>query len=549
MKRTLLSASIIGIAISFLVALPAPVDAQTAQKRKPLSVKESILLAGNNLCNILNPEEHYLPYWELTIQPNYRARLSRGWPAHNLGRWLDAMMRAEESVGQHIPSEMEKAMTENVMRFFDNPDCISLNPDYDPFGGYDRQIWDLHSLREGMLALNALARYRHNEWAVETGERMIESLNAKLKDDGTWDLEQFDAYHKRGPEVIHNLEACDTHGRMLEAVIWFYETTGSEKARQFADRVARWHFAHTTQEDGKINPDCRADHTHSYLGTLRGLLLYGRLTGQPEYIKRVADAYRTNVPVLVKPSGYTSHNMAVESFGETTSPGDAVQLALWLYEEGYPEFLDDADRLVRCRILPSQIVEAQTLIPFSSGTCDAWRDLERRMIGAYGGCHYHSPHGSKMPVTDVTSADVHTMVDVYRHIAVTRPEGIEVLLHQEYEDENVRVETAREEQGMVRVTMKREGTLAIRIPQWVPDESIQVTKNGKKAKYEKDQYFARLKSQPAGTVIELRYALPEYETKETDQGVEYTVYWKGDDVVGISPNTSFFPLFPDAPAK
>ena len=548
MKKNRLLRGALGVAAACALLLPGG-EALAVGSDKPLTVKESLLLAGNHLIGILNPEEHYLPYWEMTILPNYRARLTRGWPAHNLGRWLDAMMRAERSVGQHIPPEMEEAMVANVKRFFDNPDCIPLNPDLDPFGGGDRLIWDLHSLREGMLALNALARYRDNAWAAEMGDRMIESLDAKLRDDGTWDIERFDAFRERGPQVIHNLEACDTHGRMLEAVIWFYETTGSEKARRFADRLARWHYDNTTQEDGRINPACRADHTHSYLGTLRGLLLYGRLTGRPEYIRRVADAYRVNVPAVVKPSGYTSHNMAVESFGETTSPGDAVQLALWLHEEGYDEFLDDADRLVRSRILPSQIVASEPLVPFAEGTCDAWRDLDRRVIGAYGGCHYHSPHGSSMPVTDVTSADVHTLVDVYNHIAVARPGGVEVVMHLDYEDDNVSVETSREDKGRLKITMKRGGELSVHVPRWTPAGSVRFTRDGRDVRFGTEGCFAQLRKVPAGAVIGMEYDLPETVTRETGQGVEYTVYWKGDEVVGISPNTDFFPLFPDMPAE
>src|SRR5690606_10280235 len=140
-------------------------------------------------------------------------------------------------------------------------------------------------------------------------------------------------------------------GRLIEALVWFYELTGDKEAKVFMDRLAKWHFDNTTLANGNINPASKADHTHSYLGTLRGLYLYGRLTKREDYIRRVVNAYRTNVPNIVKPSGYTSHNMVVESFGETTSPGDVAQLALWMYLDGYADFLDDAERLVRSHIL------------------------------------------------------------------------------------------------------------------------------------------------------------------------------------------------------
>lgn len=514
----------------------------------PLTVRQSLLLAGDHLLGMLNPENNYYPYWEITIHPDYNSGMSEGWPAHNIGRWLDAMLRLEDVLGYPIPKKLEEAMLANTKAFFDNPDHIFLNPYKDPFGAKDvRLIWDLHSLRESLLALNSFAKYRDNKWAVSMGNTMISSLNEKLLDDGKWDMSKFKAYGERGNEIIHNLDPSDTHGRMLEALIWFYETTGSEEALKFASRIAKWHLANTTQPDGKINPAGKVDHTHSYLGTLRGLLLYGRLTKQQIYIQRVAEAYRVNVPNIVKPSGYTSHNMAVESFGETTSPGDVVQLALWLYEEGYSEFLDDADRLVRSRILPSQIRVTKPLKPFPHLSGDKAFNLEERVIGAYGGCHYHSPHGSKMPVTDVTSADIHTMIDVYKHIAVSDQNEMTVLLHLNYEDDKIKVDCQRGETGKLTVTLKKAASLSIRVPQWVSSRSVHFVRDNETLPVAIDGNFARFGIIPAKSTITMEYDLPQKITQEKDQGVDYQVYWKGDDIMGISPNTNFFPLFRDIP--
>ncbi len=353
----------------------APQQEAATAPAASLTLEQSLRLAGQNLLGILNPEDNYLPYWQLAVGPDYKASLNRWWPAHNIGRWWDAMLRLEEAIGFKIPKAIETAMVKNVRRFFDNPDHISLDPN--PGSANDGPQWDLHSLREGMLALNALTRWRKDDWAAAMGRKMIESIDGKLRDDGSWDLEKFDACRKRGKAVIHNTDPCDTHGRLLEALIWFFETTSDPAALRLADRIARFHLTKTTQADGAINPTAKADHTHSYLGTLRGLLLYGRLTRQHQYIDRVKAAYGVTVPRFVHESGYTSHNMVHESFGETTSPGDAAQLALWLYQAGYAEFLDDAERLVRARILPSQIRNTPPLQPQADDGKDCAQGLEQ----------------------------------------------------------------------------------------------------------------------------------------------------------------------------
>jgi hypothetical protein len=513
-----------------------------------VTLEQSLRLAGQNLLSILNPDENFLPYWEMAVSPDYKAGLKRGWPAHNLGRWFDAMLRLEEAIGFEIPKNVERAMTENVRLFFDNPDHICLAPlDKARACGGDTR-WDLHSLREGLLALNALARWRKDGWAVEQGKLMIKSLDEKLRDDGSWDLEKFDVYRKRGGAVIHNLDRCDTHGRMLEALVWFFETTGELSAFRFAERLAEHHFAQTTTPDGTINPAAKADHTHSYLGTLRGLLLFGRLTRQSKFIDRVAAAYRVNVPRITTEAGYTSHNMAVESIGETTSPGDVAQLALWLFEQGHPDFIDDAERLVRARILPSQIRQTPPLHPAAEGDGDEYRDLEKRILGGYGGCHGHA-HGGKRAVTDVTSADVHTLVDIYKHVAVKTGDAIEVLFHFDYEDSRIRSVCRRGEPAELSVMLKSDAMLAIRVPGWTPRNSVRV-------RLENDAYqpvfagqFVWTGKLPAGTCVTVEYAIPEKQTKEKGLGTEFEVHWHGDEVTGVRPNTDFYPFYPEAPRQ
>ena len=47
----------------------------------------------------------------------------------------------------------------------------------------------------------------------------------------------------------------------------------------------------------------------------------------------------------------------------------------------------------------------------------------------------------------------------------------------------------------------------------------------------------------------MEYALPERRTKEKGLGAEYEIVWRGDDVVGVRPNTDFYPFYPNAPAQ
>ncbi|MBK8024996.1 MAG: hypothetical protein IPK19_27175, partial [Chloroflexi bacterium] len=79
------------------------------QVRRVLTLEESLRLAGKHLLGILNPEDNFLPYLQLTVKENYDAAFLRWWPAHNIGRWLDAMLRLEEAIGFEIPAEIDAA--------------------------------------------------------------------------------------------------------------------------------------------------------------------------------------------------------------------------------------------------------------------------------------------------------------------------------------------------------------------------------------------------------------------------------------------------------
>ena len=46
--------------------------------------------------------------------------------------------------------------------------------------------------------------------------------------------------------------------------------------------------------------------------------------------------------------------------------------------------------------------------------------------------------------------------------------------------------------------------------------------------------------------ILLQYDLPVRKEVERIAGVDYTLSWKGNGIIGISPNSDFLPLYPTA---
>ena len=518
--------------------------------RGSINLKRVLELGGQNLLHICNPEKNYLPYFIVREAGGLGG--DHAWN-HNIGRWWDAMLRLEEATGFKIPAEREKIMVENLRKFCENPDNLPFGP-RDNWLGIQPDCY-VHSFREYILAVNSLVRYRHSKWAAELGHKMLESIGRASNPDGTLTLRNLDTYAKFYKPNFKDAVCPDgtddncPHGitdRAIEALVWYYQATGDPLALKLADRFARYHLQKTTHPDGSLNMTSRTGypngHTHSYLGGLRGLFLYGKLTRQHEYIDVVKATYEVTVRRIVRESGYANHNLEetpekVTSIPEISSPGDAAQLALWLgLQTGRMEYLDDAERWVRSRIVPGQIPEKYSR--------DGKGNLDLRMLGGWGA--YNHPQGAMMSYTDVTAAVLHSLCDIYKHIAVRDESGLMVYFHFDYEDENVRISSERADEAKLKIIPKKQDNVLVRIPKWTPANSVRLTVSGESVPVKMMGNFAFIErvKLPQWPEIILRYGLPVKTTTETINGVDYRYTWRGDEITGAYPNTTQRPIYP-----
>lgn len=514
-----------------------------------MTLRESMALSGRNLVATLSPAQGYLPYWSLEFDRDLAAHCHVFWPSHNVGRVWDALLRLEAATGIRVPGEIETPMLRNVEACLDNPlgvccylterDGIPHKPD--PAGWFDN-----HSQRELLLALASLARYRPAGRAASLAAGMVTALDRHIRPDGDWDIPAMArACRQAGIQVtdeqekiyddMHGFRHIESHGRLLEALLELHAVTGYAPALALATRLGAFHFDVSTRADGEA-PEAEHTHTHSYLNTLRGLLLLGQVTGRREYIERVATTYRVTVRRYVRRTGFVSHDLRTERDGETGSLGDVIQLALRL---GH---LDDAERLVRCRLLPTQITKPIGLRPAAEDGDDRHASLEARALGAFGGMIRHT-HGGHHPTTDISAADLHALAEVYSGVVEDRGDALRVNFHFDYEDARLRIRTTRAETCRVEIRLAAPRELEVRIPGWVAvDSVVTTTESGGAVGRTGADRFLRVPRGPLGVTLE--YPLPRETVTERIDGVDYRVGWRGDEIVGISPNTDWLPFYP-----
>lgn len=474
----------------------------------------------------LNPVQQYLPTGGYEV-------------AHDTGRWWDALLHYEASSGFRIPQQAEDAMMKKLRMLTDNKAALLT-----------WSVCNPHNLRETMLSYTALVRFRKSEWARIQGLRPVETMDHLLESDGQ--LNCMELAELTGKPLTNDLlmmqksptgqwfGAVGSTGRAPEAIVWFYEATGNKTVLDLARRLAEIHLRNNIDPSGKERPELvdpkQVSHTHSYCGTLRGLLLLGFSSGEKQYIEAVKNTYLKGIwGTSISYSGWTPHDQGKIRFpdqygdpiGEHASCGDVVQIALWLaLHDGQTDLLDDVERLIRSRLLPSQTVDLKN--PKRDG---AW--------GVYG-----HPFG-RGETFDVFAAILHTLADVYKNIVTTAPDGtLSVNLNFNIDMPMVSVLSKRNKSASLYVTPKYSAPLRIRVPSWASRKSVRLFQGDKTLPLHWDGSYlvVRKRQVSVGKTITLQHDLPEKETVE-EMPVSHRQFhlsWRGDEVIACNPEVDIY---------
>lgn len=512
-----------------------------------MNLRKCLEMAGDSLLAVLDAEKEWMPTGGYEV-------------AHDLGRWWDAVLRLEETIGFVIPTELEAASLKNLKRLTDNPDRLLMNNPDIPWLREKVRI-NSHNFRESLLAFGGLVRVRDNFWAHEAAMILVRAMDQALQADGSFDYTQLGSWGQvpftQDPSHTEAkrdgwFDGTATSGRSLEALVWLFETTGEPLVLDVARRIAEHHLATSTNPDGSIRNEIvcpeNIGHNHSYHGTLRGLLLYGLLTGEKDYVHVVEATYRKAIRnQIVKESGWAPHDLGMDRFSneygdpisDPASTGDAAQLALWLalHADRF-DLLDDVELYVRARLMPAQVTDEDL-------RCHPGHDLASRDIGAWG-IHDHS-HGGKHCTPDVLAAVTHSLCDIYQNICTQTTDGLRINLHFDFEDEQVKITSTRSERGRLSTLVKEPCKLMIRIPGWTSESTLRLTINGEAVPVKHKGMFASLSGEElsAKSEIVMSYDLPTRFTEEQmPSGRCYKFMWRGDEIVGVNPQDNPMPFYP-----
>ena len=145
---------------------------------------------------------------------------------------------------------------------------------------------------------------------------------------------------------------------------------------------------------------------------------------------------------------------------------------------GYTEYYEDAERILRCHVLPSQLRNISFIDEISEDGTDGKRDVAARLRGAWG---FPAPYGHE-PIglpgisfnLDVVGGTVGSLCEAYRDLVEVDESGVRVNMLSDHDTDDVHVESPYTHPSL-RVTPKRAAPLFVRQPTWVERDQLRVT--------------------------------------------------------------------------
>lgn len=519
------------------------------------NLPESARLVLHYITNMCDESQDNLPYWLLL--PNKKpaeAAHCRVDDAELVGSWYEGLVSAMrilntnegDNVKQSLRRHLMKSWGEHGLRFCEPypwthtvhssfhemgyilPGLNMITEDYPDDEENEKRVSELI---RGMRSL-VIERKVRTFWSGDFNETepIYEFPNDVYLKDGGFDLTR---HTGRGEQAIRNAVS-------LQALVRRYELKGDEVALDLARGLANYVLGPSRYFNYKME---FFGHVHSAVWFACGIVKLGRLTDEQKYIekgKAIYDYVRSISSSFGWVPEYAQWHPVEEEHCETCCIRDMIVCADELIKCGYSEYWNDMNLFARNQLMENQVkytgyVECDNSKPDENGI--TYRDIDKRMVGGFtGGSEPNSISLTRF--RSIAGCCVGTAPVALKTVwdnVVTDENGVLMLnIPCDKETDILKIDSLIPNEGIVRITAKADCKAGFRIYDWMGEYTV--TLNGEKL----ESTMSDLK---AGDLLELSFNIETVEKKETVRGVEFTVLWRGCDVVGMSPEGDHVRLY------
>lgn len=493
----------------------------------------AIRLGCRTMCSVFNADDKDIPFFGSRARPEARLSFSAAHSeAHVPGRHLNALLSAEDATGISIDEGC--IAKHGWATFFSYSGPVSLPLNRDKIGGKLVNFLP-HNVREGFHALYALARFGRSDQARELAEASIENIFQFWDPAEGWDLHYLGS--KLGLKVSESTFITGL-ARSIGPLVKFYRATGYGPALELALVLKEKAINEFFGEDGSYSRRTFGTHTHSTTCVMSSLAQLADLTHDSKLMNRVRAFYDNGLWEIRDALGWvieSSRDDANPDRGEVNNTGDIVETALILGRWGYTEYYEDAERILRGHLLPSQLRDASFIQePSDPDGEDGKRDVAQRHLGAFGfpAPYGHEPLGVEIVSfnMDIVGGAVGSLCEAYREIVRSDRAGHWVNLFFDHETAAVSIESPYTH-DCLRVRVKRPGALFVRIPSWVKrEETIPQGVTGRPCC---SSGYLFLAQPPLDCWISFNWTLPQHEITLAHRTRVIRVRLRGDEIIAM----------------
>lgn len=482
---------------------------------------------------------------------------------HVAGRFLDAIHRAGR-MGLAADAEVEAGLTGQLFGCL-GPDGLG----YAEPGRLGKREAILHDQRELLLGLISIMVRQHSGQAYDAARKLVRTLQELTETvpdvpgpvrypDGTWgDPAAWDSF-RYAPANL---------GRMVTALNHYYVLCKDAAALELAQRLVDYNLAHCFFPDGTLRY-WAGYHLHSVTGLVESIAEFGLLVNDHDYVRRAKAIYDHGLRPYVSDFGWVKENLAnASNDGEANNTGDVLRTALLLGKAGYPEYYQQAERMLRNHLLASQLLDVEWIRPLEDSSLPddeerTYRNIAERARGGFG---FTTPNdwvtdqvhkAKRFPLNaDIVQGSVQAIVACCEEAVTRTAAGIVVNLLLTRQTPEATVVSHLPHQGRLEITlhaMRQEGAwaadnLLVRIPTWASAAELAVWMGGQRVAPGVVGGYLLIPAVAPDVTVTVELPL---RTESCEEIVNYRIYaesWVGDTLVALQPAGDRIPLYTGLP--
>ena len=530
-------------------------------------------LAIHAMTNLLDKQQDYLPYFDVHFHAQPPVAVHNRWDYGDcIGRYIDALRLARimsgQTQGQQIEAALQK-LSEGLL----GEHGLSWWPDppYTPRLRLDapRRVAEMTWTQRGaLLGLTTQYAITGEQHFRDLAERLIDGLNkvalwrdgmAYFPVDATKVGSRADILYPPEGWSTDRMPTAGWFGGFVGALIWplarFATLTGYEPALRMAKGVAEYCLrgARLFRLDGRFQ-DLIKGHFHSRITTALGLLRLGLLIGNEAYVQ-MAERIYTYAKEWGTPFGWFPEDISSLDGCETCCITDMIELGIGLALWVDPRYWNDAERFGRNHLLESQLLRPDLVDPYpfakpyaapSEDPLRISRDnIAARARGCFAGWSGFNTWGGRRPqmMACCNGAGTRALYDLWHYGVSQAGNNLSVNLLFSRATEDVVIKSYLPFEGRVDIQCRSDRRIRLRVPDYVPAESLSLEMNSQRSQAGKSQDWLQLPPSRKGDVAVVRFELPRRD-QSVHMGYDtYEVQYQGDTVTAMSPPTKVCPLY------